>query len=136
MSRFGAMIVTSTVVMYGLMYLNTYALDHVWFSQTRAWMAILMGAAMAVIMLSFMWSMYEKRSIKIADRRRQRACVRRIALAGAQPGDSRRRNLHEGHDPASFDRDHDQRASPHPRSRGCESSPTESSRRKFGRSPR
>ena len=27
--RFAAMIATSTVVMYGLMYLNTYALEHV-----------------------------------------------------------------------------------------------------------
>ncbi|WP_229723783.1 hypothetical protein, partial [Deinococcus aerolatus] len=37
--RFAAMIATSTVVMYGLMYLNTYQLDHVYFSQTRMWMA-------------------------------------------------------------------------------------------------
>ncbi len=37
--RFFAMVATSTVVMFGLMYLNTYQLDHVWFSQTRAWMA-------------------------------------------------------------------------------------------------
>jgi hypothetical protein len=36
--------------MFGLMYLNTYALDHVGFSQTRTWMAVVMGAAMAVIM--------------------------------------------------------------------------------------
>lgn len=56
--RFGAMIATSTVVMFGLMYLNTWALDHVWFSQTRAWMALVMGATMAVVMLSFMLSMY------------------------------------------------------------------------------
>ena len=49
--RFAAMIATSTVVMFGLMYLNTYALDHATFSQTRAWMALLMGAVMAVIML-------------------------------------------------------------------------------------
>jgi hypothetical protein len=27
--RFGVMIATATIVMYGLMYLNTYALDHV-----------------------------------------------------------------------------------------------------------
>ena len=58
-ARFAAMIVTSTIVMYGLMYLNTYALDHVTFSQTRSWMALLMGAVMAVIMMSFMWSMYK-----------------------------------------------------------------------------
>jgi hypothetical protein len=57
--RFAAMVVTSTVVMFGLMYLNTYALDHVFFSQTRAWMALLMGAVMAVIMLGFMWGMYK-----------------------------------------------------------------------------
>lgn len=33
--RFAAMIATSTVVMFGLMYLNTYALSHVEYSQTR-----------------------------------------------------------------------------------------------------
>lgn len=57
-ARFGAMIATSTLAMFGLMYLNTYALDHVRFSQTRAWMAVVMGATMAVIMLLFMLSMY------------------------------------------------------------------------------
>ena len=56
--RFGVMIAASTLVMFGLMYLNTYALDHVWFSQTRAWMAVLMGAVMAIIMLIFMLKMY------------------------------------------------------------------------------
>ena len=56
--HFGAMIATSTVVMFGLMYLNTYALDHVFYSQTRTWMALLMGAVMAVIMIAFMWTMY------------------------------------------------------------------------------
>jgi hypothetical protein len=65
-ARFGAMIATSTVVMFGLMYLNTYALDHVWFSQTRAWMALVMGATMAVIMLSFMLNMYESRAANLA----------------------------------------------------------------------
>ena len=61
-ARFAAMIATSTVVMFGLMYLNTYALDHVWFSQTRMWMALVMGAVMALIMLGFMWAMYPSRS--------------------------------------------------------------------------
>ena len=63
--RFTAMVVTSTVVMFGLMYLNTYALDHVFFSQTRAWMALLMGAVMAVIMLGFMWGMYKNRAANL-----------------------------------------------------------------------
>jgi hypothetical protein len=37
--RFGAMITTPTVVMPGLMYLNTYQLDHVSFSETRGYIA-------------------------------------------------------------------------------------------------
>jgi hypothetical protein len=65
-ARFGAMIAASTVIMYGLMYLNTFALDHVWFSQTRVWMALLMGAVMAVVMLAFMWRMYANRTANIA----------------------------------------------------------------------
>tara|TARA_R110002020_G_scaffold50791_7_gene143705 strand:+ start:733 stop:1206 length:474 start_codon:yes stop_codon:yes gene_type:complete len=64
--RFGAMIATSTLVMFGLMYLNTYALDHVSFSQTRMWMALVMGAAMAAIMLLFMIKMYPNRAANIA----------------------------------------------------------------------
>ena len=60
-ARFGTMIATSTIVMFGLMYLNTYAIDHVSFSQTRAWMALVMGAVMAVIMLGFMTKMYESK---------------------------------------------------------------------------
>lgn len=59
------MIAVSTVIMFGLMYLNTYALDHVWFSQTRAWMALLMGATMAVIMLAFMMKMYPNKQANI-----------------------------------------------------------------------
>lgn len=64
--RFAAMIATSTVVMFGLMYLNTYAIDHIWFSQTRAWMAVVMGATMAVVMLGFMWKMYANRTVNVA----------------------------------------------------------------------
>jgi hypothetical protein len=64
--RFFAMIATSTVAMFGLMYLNTYSLDHVRLSQTRAWMALMMGAAMAVIMLAFMWKMYRNRRLDVA----------------------------------------------------------------------
>lgn len=62
-ARFGAMVATSTVVMLGLMYLNTYQLDHVLFSQTRTYMALLMGATMAVIMLLFMRKMYPSRRL-------------------------------------------------------------------------
>lgn len=60
------MIATGTVVMYGLMYLNTYEWDHVRFSQTRVWMALLMGATMAVIMLGFMWRKYGRLQLNLA----------------------------------------------------------------------
>ena len=64
--RFAIMIAVSTVVMLGLMYLNTYQLDHVFFSETRAYMAIVMGAVMAAIMLWFMRKMYPRQGVNIA----------------------------------------------------------------------
>jgi len=64
--RFGAMIATSTIVMFALMYLNTYIVDHIFFSETRTYMAILMGATMAIIMLSFMLGMYKNTRANIA----------------------------------------------------------------------
>lgn len=65
-STFASMIAVSTIVMFGLMYLNTYQADHVFFSQTRMWMALYMGAVMAAIMLAFMWTMYRGQGTKIA----------------------------------------------------------------------
>ena len=65
-TRFVAMTATSTLVMFGLMYLNTYAFDHVYFSETRAYMALYMGGTMAVIMLAFMLGMYARRGLNIA----------------------------------------------------------------------
>jgi Domain of unknown function (DUF305) len=64
--RFLAMIATSTAVMLGLMYLNTFAWEHVFWSQTRFWMAFVMGACMAVVMLSFMLGMYKDRRKNVA----------------------------------------------------------------------
>lgn len=64
--RFFAMIVTAMVVMYGLMYLNTYSLDHVYWSETRFYMLLLMGSSMAVIMLSFMLTMYTNKALNTA----------------------------------------------------------------------
>lgn len=65
-AKFGLMILTSTVVMYILMYLNTYELGHVTFSETRVYMAIMMGGVMALIMLFFMWNMYKKKAWNLA----------------------------------------------------------------------
>ncbi|MEP7314782.1 MAG: DUF305 domain-containing protein, partial [Pseudomonadota bacterium] len=64
--KFAAMIATSTVIMFGLMYLNTYSASHIEFSQTRMWMAVIMGAAMAVLMLGFMWTMYSNSRFNLA----------------------------------------------------------------------
>lgn len=52
------MIGTSSVLMYVAMYLNTYAWDHVFFSEMRLYMNLLMTAIMAVVMLWFMRHMY------------------------------------------------------------------------------
>lgn len=53
--RFFAMIAASVVVMFCLMYLNSYQiLDHAWFSETRVFMALIMGGAMMIVMLAFM----------------------------------------------------------------------------------
>lgn len=52
--------------MYALMYLNTYAWEQAFWSETRVWMALLMGASMSLIMLGYMWGMYERTSINLA----------------------------------------------------------------------
>jgi hypothetical protein len=64
--RFAAMIATSVVVMFGIKYLSTYEWSHVWYSETRTYMALMMGGAMGAIMLGFMLSMYSDRRINIA----------------------------------------------------------------------
>jgi uncharacterized protein (DUF305 family) len=60
------MIATSTVAMYVLMYLNTYELGHVFFSETRVYMALMMGATMAAIMMGYMLNMYANRRANTA----------------------------------------------------------------------
>ena len=64
--RFAAMIATSMIAMFGLMYLNTYALEHVRWSETRFYMTFIMGAAMAIIMLGFMLNMFKDTKINLA----------------------------------------------------------------------
>jgi peptidoglycan/LPS O-acetylase OafA/YrhL len=60
--RFMAMIGTSTAIMFALMYANTFTIDHVFWSETRFWMAFVMGAMMMVVMLLFMWGMYKNKA--------------------------------------------------------------------------
>jgi hypothetical protein len=64
--RFAAMIVTSAVIMFFLMYQLVYEADHLMFSVNRLVASLVMGALMTVVMLGFMWSMYEGQGFKIA----------------------------------------------------------------------
>ena len=64
-TKFAGMIITSTVVMYLFTYLNTYRFNHVFFSETRLYMAILMRASMAVVMLGFMLHMLKNRRVNL-----------------------------------------------------------------------
>ena len=52
------MMLTSFIMMYGIMFLNIFEIDHLYFSTTRTYMALLMVAPMAISMLLFMWKMY------------------------------------------------------------------------------
>ena len=60
--RFMAMVSTSTVIMFFLMYANTFTVDDLFWSETRFWMMFVMGAMMMVVMLLFMWGMYKDRT--------------------------------------------------------------------------
>ena len=63
--RFAAMIGTSTFIMFFLMYQLVYSFDHALFSVNRLIASLVMGCVMTVVMLSFMWSSYKGRAIKI-----------------------------------------------------------------------
>ncbi|MEZ0482107.1 DUF305 domain-containing protein [Planococcus sp. SSTMD024] len=63
--KFGIMIGTSTFIMYWLMYLNVFEVAHVSFSETRLYMALIMGSVMAIVMLLFMWPMYKNKKANV-----------------------------------------------------------------------
>lgn len=64
--NFFGMIITSAILMYGIMYLNTYELSHVFFSEMRLYMTILSTCVMAVVMLGFMLGMLKDKKINMA----------------------------------------------------------------------
>lgn len=64
--NFLLMIVVASVLMFGLMYLNTYQPGHVWFSQTRLFMTFIMAGSMALVMLFFMRHMYRSKAANLA----------------------------------------------------------------------
>lgn len=61
--NFLLMILAASLLMFGLMYLNTYQLSHVWFSQTRMFMTLIMSGCMSLVMLFFMRHMYKDRRV-------------------------------------------------------------------------
>jgi hypothetical protein len=64
--RFGLMMLVSFVVMYAVMFFNVDVFDHVMLSPTRTYMTLLMIAPMVVIMMGFMWSMYQNKVVNYA----------------------------------------------------------------------
>jgi uncharacterized protein (DUF305 family) len=60
--RFFLMLATSFIIMYTVMFLNVWKIDHVMLSLTRVYMAILMVAPMAISMMLFMRHMYKDKS--------------------------------------------------------------------------
>lgn len=65
-TKFILMLGASFIAMYITMYLNTYQIDHVYFSLTRFYMSCLGIACMAVIMWFFMRKMYQNKKKNIA----------------------------------------------------------------------
>lgn len=61
-SKFLEMIGTSTLVMFIMMHLNNHSFHRIFFSETRAYMALLMGATMSIVMFLFMLGMYPNKT--------------------------------------------------------------------------
>ncbi|MFP4310696.1 MAG: DUF305 domain-containing protein [Nitriliruptoraceae bacterium] len=64
--RFGAMILTAMVVMYWTMFVSSWELSHVRFSQSRLFMTLTMGGSMGLVMLAWMLHMYRNTKANIA----------------------------------------------------------------------
>ena len=65
--KFFAMIATSMIAMFFLMYTHSYQIiDHFWFSETRLFMTIIMGGSMIIIMLFYMLNMYTSKKANTA----------------------------------------------------------------------
>jgi len=63
--RFGAMILTGMVVMYGVMFVGSWEWSHVRWSQSRMFMALTMGGTMGLVMLAWMLNMYRNATANV-----------------------------------------------------------------------
>ncbi|WP_206455750.1 DUF305 domain-containing protein [Aurantimonas marina] len=60
------MVATSVVLMFGITYLESYdIIDHAFFSETRGYVALLMGTTMVVVMLAYMIGMFPNKGANI-----------------------------------------------------------------------
>ncbi|RWZ68716.1 DUF305 domain-containing protein [Labedella populi] len=64
--RFGAMILTSMIVMYFVMFAGSWEIGHVRFSESRVFMAVTMGGTMVIVMLAWMLNMYKNTKANVA----------------------------------------------------------------------
>jgi hypothetical protein len=64
--RFAAMIATAMFVMYWVMFVGSYQWDHIRFSQSRVFMALVMGGTMGLVMLGWMLNMFKNMKANIA----------------------------------------------------------------------
>ncbi len=63
--KFIGMIITSAILMFMIMYLNTYEFSHVFFSETRLYMTLLSVSVMGIVMLTFMGHMLTNKKANI-----------------------------------------------------------------------
>ena len=64
--RFAAMIATAMFLMYWVMFVSSYEWSHVRFSQSRVFMALVMGGTMGLVMLGWMRNMFKNTKANIA----------------------------------------------------------------------
>lgn len=64
--RFAAMIATSTIIMFFLTYQLVYRMEHATLSLNRLMASLVMACVMSIVMLAFMWSMYQGVQAKVA----------------------------------------------------------------------
>lgn len=60
------MLVVSFIIMYGVMFLNVDDASHIYLSNTRLYMSLLMVSPMALLMLMMMGKMYPNRKLNFA----------------------------------------------------------------------
>jgi undecaprenyl pyrophosphate phosphatase UppP len=84
-TKFMLMLLSLFVAMYITMYLNTYAIDHVYFSLTRFYMTCMGISTMAVIMWFFMRKMYKKQKEKYRNSRWELSLIFQCIRLGKNP---------------------------------------------------